>query len=52
MSANATCIEGTAANGLNSAPAGPLGSTPVNSATESENPSPGMRRGGAVGNAT
>jgi hypothetical protein len=50
MSANATCMEGTAANGLKSRSADAESArTPVNSATESVNPHSGMNRGGAVG---
>ena len=52
MSANATCIEGIAAYGLKSTSADPeSGCTPVNAATESEKPSSGRNRGGAVGSA-
>jgi hypothetical protein len=39
ISENATCIDGIAANGLNSTPAEPVSaSTPVNAATESRKP--------------
>ena len=53
ISANATCIDGTAAYGLNSAVAVALvceTCTPVKSDTLSMKPHSGMKRGGAVGN--
>ena len=53
ISANATCIEGTAAYGLNSALTAALACetcTPVKSETLSMKPHSGMKRGGAVGN--
>jgi hypothetical protein len=51
MSANATCIEGTAAKGLKSAFTATLSwGIPVKSDTESVNPHSGKKRGGAVGN--
>ena len=50
ISANATCIDGTAAYGLKSELTGAVfGSTPVKSATLSTNPHSGKKRGGAVG---
>src|SRR5262249_56053676 len=51
ISAKHTCIDGTAANGLNSAPTEDS-EMPVKSATVSANPSSGSIRGGAVGNTT
>ncbi len=53
ISANATCIDGTAAYGLNSALAAALACetlTCVKSETLSMKPHSGMKRGGAVGN--
>ena len=51
MSANATCIEGTAAYGLNSWLIVTLScGTPVKSETASKKPHSGKKRGGAVGN--
>ena len=52
ISEKATCIDGIAANGLNSTPVEPVSwSTPVNACTESVKPHSGSIRGGAVGSA-
>src|SRR4051794_17290536 len=52
ISANATCIDRTAAYGLNNAFTDASEETPVKSATESTKPRPGSIRGGAAGKTT